>query len=87
VYSLAGQYGNAGRGILSGPAYNSTDFSIIKDFAFKERYKAQFRSEFFNIFNQVNFDNPTNYVNSGAFGRIRSAGDGRIVQFALKFLW
>jgi hypothetical protein len=87
VYSLAGQYGNAGRGILSGPAYNSTDFSVIKDFAFKERYKAQFRSEFFNVFNQVNFDNPTNYVNSGAFGRIRSAGDGRIVQFALKFLW
>ena len=82
-----GLYGNAGRGILSGPALSSTDFSVLKDFAFKERYKVQFRSEFFNLFNQVNFSNPTTTVSSGAFGRIRSANSGRVVQFALKFIW
>jgi len=87
VYSLLGQYGNAGRGLLSGPALNNTDFSIIKDFAFRERYKVQFRSEFFNVFNQVNFNNPRTRVNSGAFGRIRGAAPGRIIQFALKFMW
>jgi hypothetical protein len=87
VYSLFGQYGNAGRGILSGPAINSNDFSILKDFAFKERYKVQFRSEFFNVFNQVNFSPPSTQVNSGEFGRILSAQPGRVIQFGLKFLW
>lgn len=87
VYSLFGQYGNAGRGILSGPAINSNDFSILKDFAFKERYKVQFRSEFFNVFNQVNFSPPSTAVNSGEFGRILSAQPGRAIQFGLKFLW
>jgi hypothetical protein len=82
-----GTYGNAGRGILSGPALSNTDFSVLKDFAFKERYRVQFRSEFFNFFNQVNFGLPVSRANSGAFGRIRSAAPGRVIQFALKFMW
>ena len=82
-----GIYGNAGRGLISGPAFNSTDFSIIKDFVFREPYKLQFRSEFFNAFNQVNFTSVTTAVTSGAFGRIRAASEGRVIQFALKFLW
>jgi len=47
-----GVYGNAGRGLISGPALNSSDFSVIKEFVFREPYKVQFRSEFFNAFNQ-----------------------------------
>ena len=82
-----GIYGNASRGLISGPAFNSTDFSIIKDFLFREPYKLQFRSEFFNAFNQVNFNNISTNVASGAFGRVRGASEGRIIQFALKFLW
>jgi outer membrane receptor protein involved in Fe transport len=82
-----GVYGNGGRGLISGPAYVSTDFSLIKDFKFGESYSVQFRSEFFNAFNQVNFDNPSSTVTSGSFGRIRSAADGRVIQFALKFIW
>lgn len=82
-----GIYGNAGRGLISGPALNSTDFSVIKDFLLKEPYKLQFRSEFFNAFNQVNFTSVSTTVNSGAFGRIRAASDSRVIQFALKFLW
>jgi hypothetical protein len=82
-----GVYGNAGRGLISGPAYVSTDFSLIKDFKFGESYAVQFRSEFFNAFNQVNFDTPTSTVTSGSFGRLRSAADGRVIQFALKFVW
>ena len=82
-----GVYGNAGRGLISGPAANSTDFAILKDFLFHEPTRLQFRTEMFNAFNQVNFANPTTSVVSSAFGRIRSAADGRLIQFALKFLW
>ena len=67
-----GVYGNAGRGLISGPAFNSTDLSALKDFVFREPLRLQFRSEFFNAFNQVNFANPTTGVNSSTFGRIRS---------------
>jgi hypothetical protein len=82
-----GTYGNAGRGLISGPAFNSTDLSLLKDFSLTERVRLQFRSEFFNAFNQVNFTSVTTSVNSSAFGRIRAASDPRIIQFALKLLW
>ena len=82
-----GTYGNAGRGLISGPAVNSTDLALMKDFSLKEQLRLQFRGEAFNAFNQVNLGNPTTNVSSGAFGRIRSAGDPRIMQVALKLLW
>ena len=34
-----GTYGNAGRGLISGPAFNSSDFSVLKDFALREPMK------------------------------------------------
>ena len=82
-----GTYGNAGRGLISGPAFSSSDFAVLKDFRIREPLRVQFRSEFFNAFNQVNFTQVTTAVNSGAFGRIRAAGDPRVIQFALKVLW
>jgi hypothetical protein len=72
---------------LSGPAFSNTDFSIIKNIPFTERYRLQFRSEFFNVFNQVNFHNPVTRVTSGSFGRITGANDGRVIQFGLKLFF
>jgi outer membrane receptor protein involved in Fe transport len=82
-----GTYGNAGRGLISGPAFASSDFSLLKDFRITEATRLQFRSEFFNAFNQVNFTSVGTAVNSSAFGRIRAAGEPRVIQFALKLLW
>lgn len=89
IYSLLGRYGQSGRGILSGPAFSNTDFSIMKDFAFKERYKIQFRAEMFNAFNQVNFNDPDITVEDGpgTFGAIQGANSGRVIQLALKLIW
>jgi Carboxypeptidase regulatory-like domain len=87
TYSMLGQYGNSGRGILSGPAFSNTDFSIIKNIPFTERYRLQFRSEFFNVLNQVNFHNPSTTVTSGSFGRITGANSGRVIQFGLKLFF
>ena len=82
-----GIYGNAGRGLISGPAFNSTDFSVLKDFRIREQLRLQFRTEMFNAFNQVNFNNPDTTVTDGTFGQITGAQDGRVIQFALKLLW
>ena len=91
-----GLYGNSGRNILDRPALLNTDFSAIKDVKATERYRVQFRAEFFNVFNQVvlgssettgGANNPDNSVNSRTFGRITTAGPAREIQFALKFIW
>ncbi len=91
-----GTYGNSGRNIISGPGFSTTNFSAIKEFAFTERYRTQFRAEFFNLFNQVMLGcntttggcaDPDNSASSRTFGQIRSAGAAREIQFALKFIW
>jgi len=51
----------------------------------REQVRLQIRSEFFNLFNRVNFGNPGSTVGTTSYGIINSAGDARIIQFALKF--
>ena len=63
------------------------DFSLFKEFPIPEHGKFQFRSEFFNLFNHPNFFNPDNTVGDGTFGQLTGARDGRIAQFALKYLF
>jgi hypothetical protein len=54
-----GTLGNASRGLFTGPNYYNVDFSVAKLWKFKERYSAQFRVEFFNLFNRADFTNPS----------------------------
>jgi len=83
-----GTYGTGGRNVLSGPASSTSDFAILKDFAVTESHKVQFRAEFSNAFNQVNFSDPENYMTSGDdFGRVLGAGSGRAIQLGLKYIW
>ena len=46
-----GNFGNIQRNSFTGPGEFKTDMSFFKSFAITERVKAQFRAEFFNIFN------------------------------------
>ncbi len=90
------RFGNSGRSVIEGPGYQNWDFGLLKDFHLSERFKLQFRAEFFNSFNQAAFADfgPENSysrlntnVSSPAFGRIGAAGEPRDIQFGLKFLW
>jgi hypothetical protein len=82
-----GTFGNSGKNILRGPRLFNTDLSLLKNFKMTERASLQFRSEFFNVFNNVNFSQPQNSLNSSSVGRITAAGDPRILQFALKLMF
>jgi hypothetical protein len=50
--------GNNGRNSLYGPKQVNVDFSLFKNAHLGERFVAQFRAEFFNIFNHTNFQAP-----------------------------
>jgi hypothetical protein len=82
-----GQFGSAGRNIAQGPGYQQWDFSALKNFRFTESKTIQFRAELFNIFNHANLGLPVNDLNSSNFGQIQTSQPGRLVQFALKFLF
>lgn len=82
----AGNFGTSGRNLLRGPAQANTDISIVKFFPIRERQRFEFRTEFFNAFNQVNFANPVSVVQNINYGRVLSTATGpRIIQFAIKF--
>jgi hypothetical protein len=64
-----GTLGNAGVDIFRGPNYVNVDMSIAKIWKFKERYSAQFRAEFFNLFNKALYaPTPTSTNPAGGAG-------------------
>ena len=86
-----GDFGTTGRNIIQGPNQKNVDISIIKFFPVTERFKLEFRTEFFNAFNQVSFQNPGflndlgNNLASTSVGQITATSTGpRVIQFALK---
>ncbi len=85
-----GQFNNGTqRTLCCGPGLIDWDFSVHKKIPLSEAMYFQFRAEIFNIFNRTNFSNPDGGYSDGAtaFGKITSAGDPRLVQFALKFFF
>ena len=79
-----GTFGNTGKNVLFGPRFFNADLAVLKNTRLTERANLQFRAEFFNLFNNVNFKLPNARLTSSAFGRITSAYDPRIIQFAMK---
>ena len=93
---MVGTFGNLGRNALRGPGLKVFDMGLYRNIPIGERMNAQFRSEFFNIFNHPNFGQPNAGLgNPAAFGIITATSGGlygegavsdpRIIQFALKF--
>ncbi|MGA3105969.1 MAG: TonB-dependent receptor [Terriglobales bacterium] len=61
-----GSFGNMGRNTFPDTGFRNVDFSVAKNWHFGERLHAQFRAEFFNIFNHPNLANP--YGGQNGFG-------------------
>jgi Carboxypeptidase regulatory-like domain/TonB dependent receptor-like, beta-barrel/TonB-dependent Receptor Plug Domain len=88
-----GRFGTLGRDTFRGPGFHNFDIALIKDTSFGHRGGGelgtiQFRAEFFNIFNNVNFGLPANVVRGSGFGIIsKTAGSSRQIQFSLKLIY
>jgi hypothetical protein len=69
----AGTYGNLARNQVIGPGFGDVDLALLKNIPiYKERVRAQFRVEMFNVFNRVNLAAPVNNFASGSFGESTS---------------
>ena len=83
-----GTFGNCAPRAFHGPGLENVDLSLFKQFLITERWKVEFRSEFFNAFNHANFTNPsasTAPASLGSFGKVfNTVTDPREIQFALK---
>jgi len=95
-----GTYSNLGRNQIAGPGFGDVDLSLIKNTPlYKERVRAQFRVEMFNVFNRTNLAQPVNNLASSSFGQSTStigvqygapgigAGEPYNTQLALKIIF
>jgi hypothetical protein len=102
VAAAAGTYGNLGYNNLKGPGVFQLNLALSRNFLLGERRTVQLRGEAFNLPNHLNPLPPGNGIgtpvalNSPNFGRITNdisgnngigAGDYRVIQLAMKFIF
>ena len=82
-----GQTSGLERSVVNGPTFSQLNLTLIKRFAFGERYSFQIQGDAFNVLNKTNFFAPQSYdINSTNFGRISGlATDPRVVQLSGRF--
>jgi len=83
-----GSFGNCAPqlGGLRGPHYTNVDLGLAKNFQLTERFRLQFRTDFINAFNHVQFNAPNMGLGS-TMGQITSAQPPRNIQLALKLYY
>jgi hypothetical protein len=79
--------GTSSRNPIRGPAYRNLDLALMRRVPLPAGRVLELRAEVFNVTNSPHFLAPNTVVGSAAFGTITAAGDPRVVQLALKFLF
>jgi hypothetical protein len=72
---------------LVGPGTSQTDVTLSKAFRLSERFKFEVRVESYNVFNNLNWDNPVVDFTNANFGKViskRPGYIGREVQYGFK---
>jgi Carboxypeptidase regulatory-like domain len=85
VDELPGHTGE--RAVLRLPGMFLSDMAVVKLFPLPwEGQRITFRAEAFNVFNNVNYSNPSLSLQApGTFGEFQAVGDPRVMQFALRY--
>ncbi len=83
-----GTFGNCSPQLdgLRSPHYTDVDMSVHKDFPIRERFRLQFRTDFINAFNHVQFNAPNMGLGS-TMGQITGSQPPRNIQLALKLYY
>ena len=86
------RFGNSGRNIIDGVGLQNWDFTLTKNITVNEQVTIQFRSEFYNAFNNTHFNDPDTSLGSASYNKITSTRTSRgwalppnrEIQFGLK---
>jgi hypothetical protein len=78
--------GNASRNPVRGPSYRNVDLSVMRRIT-APHGAVELRAEIFNVFNTPSLGAPATVLGAASFGTITSAGDPRVAQLAVKFLF
>jgi hypothetical protein len=85
-----GVWGNVPKGYLRGPGFWNVDIAFSRNLNVGGARRVELRIEAFNLFDTVNWANPTVQIGSTALtnGRVtNTSGDPRIMQFAAKYVF
>lgn len=80
----AGEWGNAGRDSITGPAEFTLNASLGRTFRLSDRFNLDLRVDSTNALNHVNFTAWNTIVNSGQFGLPAAANAMRSTQTTLR---
>ena len=89
AFATAPQFtiGTSSRNPVRGPGYRNLDLAVIRRVPLPASKALELRAEVFNVTNTPPLGAPNTTVGSAAFGTITTAGDPRVVQLAVKFLF
>jgi len=87
VPDSAYRFGTSGRNILDGPGAIAINLSLSKEFHIRERSRAQFRWETFNVTNHTNLELPNDTLDKANAGTITANKPARVMQLGLRYHW
>jgi hypothetical protein len=87
AHAPAGQFGNAGHNIMTGPGFWNLDLALSKDLYIDDRRYFTLKLEAFNALNHPNWGPPNSDIaDPTSFGRISNTfSPARIVELVIKF--
>ena len=89
AFTVAPQFtiGSSSRNPVRGPSYRDVDLALMRRVSVGAGTQIEMRAEAFNLFNTPPLGAPAAVLGAANFGTIISAGDPRVVQLALKFIF
>lgn len=89
AFAAAPQFtlGTASRNPVRGPSYRNLDIALARRVRTVRAQALELRAEAFNVTNTPALGAPNGVFGTAAFGTITSAGDPRVIQLAVKYLF
>ncbi|MES1255159.1 MAG: TonB-dependent receptor [Acidobacteriota bacterium] len=89
AFTVAPQFtlGSSSRNPVRGPSYRNVDLAVVRRVPVGRGQALEARVEVFNLLNTPPLGAPNAVLGAANFGTITTAGDPRVVQLALKFVF